>query len=384
MVERAIMSAEKATKKRRRGSAGAVPQTATVENEMLPYLSSVPAETALQGIIDDKSRWKQTADGGYFYGDLARTFVAMGDPRSQPTADQQAATFNKILELDDSAAQTFLYVMARDLARAADAPKSRLHVNELLEFKGYKRHAKGDFFPQTKRDEQRRLVQLSDIWVAVNDEIQVQAGTRLKAKKIKLISRLVELEIEAEPNDAPSNAPVPMAFLSASTVPYAFRVSLGGWAKPYRAVSTFMQAVLATIGQYDATRETQRYAMRLMLAIMFMHVPRDGDGDQPSWRVGELLDKARIELPKHHADRFRQYVEDALDRLQRDGLIIHWQYEGANESALPGKRWLQKWLEWDLSIAVPGAHMLAASAAADRPLLHFSDSDSSPEVAFPL
>src|ERR1035441_5430795 len=170
---------------------------------MLPYLSSVPAETALQGIIDDKSRWKQTADGGYFYGDLARTFVAMGDPRSQPTADQQAATFNKILELDDSAAQTFLYVMARDLARAADAPKSRLHVNELLEFKGYKRHAKGDFFPQTKRDEQRRLVQLSDIWVAVNDEIQVQAGTRLKAKKIKLISRLVELEIEAAPTHAP-------------------------------------------------------------------------------------------------------------------------------------------------------------------------------------
>jgi hypothetical protein len=176
----------------------------------------------------------------------------MGDPRSQPRADQQAATFNKILELDDSAAQTFLYVMARDLARAADAPKSRPHVNELLEFKGYKRHAKGDFFPQTKRDEQRRLVQLSDIWVAVNDEIQVQAGTRLKAKKIKLISRLVELEIEAEPNDVPSNAPLPMAFLSASTVPDAFRVGLGGWAKPYRAVSTFMQAVLATIGQYDA------------------------------------------------------------------------------------------------------------------------------------
>jgi hypothetical protein len=64
-----------------------------------------------------------------------------------------------------------------------------------------------------------------------------------------------------------------------------------------------------------------------MSAIMFMHVPRDGNGPNLIWRVGELLDKARIELPKHHADRFRQYVEDALDRLQRDGLIAHWQYE---------------------------------------------------------
>jgi hypothetical protein len=174
-----------------------------------------------------------------------------------------------------------------------------------------------------------------------------------------------------------------MAFLSTSSVPYAFRVSLGGWAKPYRAVSTFMQAVLATIGQYDATRETQRYAMRLMLAIMFMHFPRDGNGAHSIWRVGELLDKARIELPKHHADRFRQYVEDALDRLQRDGLIAHWQYERADESALPGKRWLQKWLEWDLSIAVPGAHMLAASTAVE-PSLPFSESNGSLEVGLPL
>ena len=357
------MSADVVPKKpRRRGSAGAVAESGPVDNDMLPYLSSVPAETALQGIIDDKSRWKQTADGGYFYGDLARTFVAMGDPRSQPTPDQQAATFNKILELDDSAAQTFLYVMARDLAQPADAPKSRLHVNELLEFKGYKRHAKGDFFPQIKRDEQRRLVQLSDIWVAVNDEIQVRSGTRSKAKKIKLISRLVELEIEAEQTDTPSNTPVPMTFLNSATVPYAFRVSLGGWAKPYRAASNFMQAILATIGQYDATRETQRYAMRIMLAIMFTQSSHSCNNAPTAWRVGELLEKARIDLPKHHADRFRQYVEDALDRLQRDGLIAHWQYENGDDSTLPGKRWLQKWLEWDLTLAIPGAHVLAIPA----------------------
>jgi len=69
---------------------------------------------------------------------------------------------------------------------------------------------------------------------------------------------------------------------------------------------------------------------------------------------------------------------------RRDGLIIHWQDEGADDSALPGKRWLQKWLEWDLSIAVPGAHMLAASTAVDRPSLHFLESNGLLEVGLPL
>jgi hypothetical protein len=155
-----------------------------------------------------------------------------------------------------------------------------------------------------------------------------------------------------------------MPFLNTATVPYAFRVSLGGWAKPYRAASNFMQAILATIGQYDATRETQRYAMRLMLAIMFTQSSRTCNDTPTTWCVGELLEKARIDLPKHHADRFRQYVEDALDRLLRDGLIARWQYERADDSALPGKRWLQKWLEWDLTIAIPSAHVLANPATA--------------------
>jgi hypothetical protein len=48
-------------------------------------------------------------------------------------------------------------------------------------------------------------------------------------------------------------------------------------------------------------------------------------------RLADVVDKARIELPRHHADRFRQYVEDALDRLRNDGLILHWHDDAAKK-----------------------------------------------------
>jgi hypothetical protein len=322
------------------------PPVKDAEQPEIIYLSGAPAETAIEAIIDDPSHWKRSAGGRFIYGEETSTYIAMGDPRSAITTEQEEITWKKILALDDNTAQTFLYVMSRELASPGDSEKTRIHVNEILEFKGYQRHKRGDFRPHMKRAEQERLIALSDMWAGVNDEIKEKSGRGYRTKKIKLFSRLIELAIETAADDEkgrPSVAsamPLP-SILPGDVVPYAFRVSLGEWAKPYRSVSGLLRPVLAKIVQYDASKESQRYAMRIALCLMFGQHHRN-------WRLRDLLEKARIELPTHHADRFRETVEAALDRLQADQLIGNWMYANDNGGDLPGKRWLEKWLEWDV------------------------------------
>jgi hypothetical protein len=52
-----------------------------------------------------------------------------------------------------------------------------------------------------------------------------------------------------------------------------------------------------------------------------MHLPRDGNGAQASWRIDQLLDKARIELPNTMLTAFASMSKMRWDRPQRDGLI---------------------------------------------------------------
>lgn len=368
-MEKGLMSGTRAQKKKtivRRGTVEAgknepisapVPAAVHEKDAVLEFIASAPVETALQSLIDSKTEWKQTPQGGWYYGDPTRSYVAIGDPRSELSPEQQAATFAKILDLDDSSAQSFLYIMAKDLASPANAEKVRLSVQELLEYKGYKRQTRGDFPVDVKREEQRRIVALSEIWISVNDQIKIKAGRGFKSKKVKLISRLFELEIEEEHlatrggNDGGMSLALP--FVTGHSIPYAFRVALGGWAKPYRLEPSLVQKMLAKIGRYDSTRESQRYAMRIMVVLMFSNPE-----GRTRWRLGDLIAKAKIDLPKYHAERFRQYVENAFDRLEEDHLISSWQYANAVEEDLPGKRWLQKWLDWHVVVGLPTAKQL--------------------------
>jgi hypothetical protein len=342
------------------------PDDGTVE--VLPYLSSRPAETALQGIIDDKARWLANPDGGFSYGDSTGTYVTFGDQPSEIRQHPAETTLQKLLELDDSTAQTFIYVMAKDLASPTPGVKTRISVNELLTWKGYRRHNSGDFITQQKRDEQNRLLALNDIRVTVSDVIKVPSGKSHKQKRIRVQSRLVEMEIETEDTSSAKGAlakqglvdvALELPFSTINTVPYAFRINLGGWSKDYREASGVMQTVLSKIGQYDSNREFTRYAMRIMFALMFSRAR-----GQTKWPIGDLLQKARIERPTHHFERFRQAIEDGLDRLVADHLIGFWQWApGTSEESLPGKRWMEKWLKWEIVIGMPQSQIAATGIA---------------------
>lgn len=328
---------------------------AAAKPEMIPYLTGAPAEAAIGAIIDDHSAWKKTADGRYFYGEQTKSYIAIGDPRSVITPEEQELAWNKILALDDGAAQTLIYVMSRDLAASeAVGVKTRIHVNDILSFKDYKRQAGGDFPASIKRQEQNRLLQLSDMWAAVNDEIVIKHGRTLRRKRIKTFSRLIELEIEVEldsKNDAEMRALTLPSIMPANSVPYAFNVSLGGWATPYKSASTFVRAALAKIVQFDTSVAHQLFAMRIAIRLMFGNSER-------RMTVREVLSQSYIEIPTTKFERFRDSVEKALDVLQTYGLISGWEYDNNDEVALPKYKWFDAWTAWNVvftqaPIAVP-------------------------------
>ncbi|MGH7747111.1 MAG: hypothetical protein ACREQ5_20500, partial [Candidatus Dormibacteria bacterium] len=92
------------------------------------------------------------------------------------------------------------------------------------------------------------------------------------------------------------------------------------------------------IVQYDVNVDSQRFAMRFSLAIMFRRVA-------DASTIAELLQSARLPIPERHADRFKESVEEAFEQLVRNGLIGGWRYESRDQE-LPLTRWVKKWLDW--------------------------------------
>jgi hypothetical protein len=208
-----------------------------------------------------------------------------------------------------------------------------------------------------KRAEQERLIALSDMWAGVNDEIKETSGRGYRTKKIKLFSRLIELAVETAADDEkgrPSVAsamPLP-SILPGDVVPYAFRVSLGEWAKPYRSVSGLLRPILAKIVQYDASKESQRYAMRIALCPMFGQHPVTGACAISLKGRASSYPRSRRSLPRDGRSGFRPTA---------DQLIGNWLYANDNGGDLRGKRGFSQRV-----LGLPGNEIPAAVAASLR------------------
>jgi hypothetical protein len=319
----------------------------------LAYLATSASETAVDALIDEPTKWQRTESGSVYYGDPEGTFVSLGDPRL-PAAVNAEQAWNLVLEVGgDEAAQTLLYVMARCLSTDSPLEKTRIHVNDSLSFRGLRRHKKGDFRPEQKRAEARRFRLLSDIWVTARDDVDVTSGRGgKKRKRINVTSRLIEVAVESEEflRSQRSGGEIPLPAIISSDgndVPYAVRVALGDWSRPYLETSDRVQKMLHKIVQYDVSTEMQRFAMRFSLSILFRRISE-------TVTVGELLESARISPPSSHTDRFKENVEEALERLRRDGLIGGWRYD--KDDDLPRTRWMAQWLKWVIVFeAIPAA-----------------------------
>jgi hypothetical protein len=128
--------------------------------------------------------------------------------------------------------------------------------------------------------------------------------------------------------------------------------------------------MLHTIVQYDVTKDATRFAMRFALAILFRRV-------ETLITVAELLESARITVPKDHVDRFKDNFEEALEVCARDGLIGSWTYE-VEEESLPKTRWTQRWLSWTIRLAPRQVPIASAEPVAPHPLSEAGIGESAP------
>jgi hypothetical protein len=326
----------------------------------MQLLSGSAAETAIHAMLDDHRNWKRRDQRAPIYGDDNGTYVTVGNPLTILDNSQETFAWNKVLALDDATAQTFLYVMARCLAEN-DAPgtvrRVRIHTNDLLAFRGIKRHHAGDFRPQQKIEERDRLLALSQMWVVGRDTVLEKRGNKIRKKKLRLYSHLIELTIETE-DETSTSLTLPELELPAGLIPYGFRVALGEWAQSYVGAG-YMRALLNRIVQYDPKLTVERIAMRVGLYLHFKPLVHP--------TVAELLDGAKIEIPRLNPERFRDAFEEALDRLATDGILRTWSYRDS-AAKLPRYKWFDHWLTWEIKIQAPPVPLKASEISVTPPI----------------
>lgn len=318
------------------------------EVAVLPVLGGAATEAAIDAILDRGTTWSRNEARTPTYGNREETYVSLGDPSGKLSPIEETNAWNSVLALDDATAQTFLYVMARCLAAADEPPaRVRVHVNDILAFRGVKRHRSGDYKVSQKVEERERVLLLNRMWVAGRDVVEEKRGKTIRKKRVRLYSRLIELQIEADDNLGALE--LPNIDLASEVVPYAFRVGLGGWNNTYRGAQLYVRALLDRIVKYDPKRTVERIALRVGLHLHFRPAP--------SLSVRNLLDGGKIELPERNASRFRDAVEEALDLLVTDGVLGDWSYGSTTE--LPGHGWAEKWLDWIIDIKPPNIALQA-------------------------
>jgi hypothetical protein len=159
----------------------------------IQYLSINAAGTAFGALIDRADAWHEQ-DGRMIYGDPDGTYLTVAP---QTDSDSAQIAISKILAQGPEAAQSLLFLMSRDLARGPDPTgKMFIHVNEILTFKDIKKHPSGDYRASQKLEEAERLRGLNRLIIFVDETITIKRGRGAQLKRVKVESRLIELEIE--------------------------------------------------------------------------------------------------------------------------------------------------------------------------------------------
>jgi hypothetical protein len=266
-----------------------------------------------------------------------RVYVPDDDAHDNQALD---AAWQRVLELDDSTASTFLICIGKWFADTGgdnvDLPKARIHVADVLGFRGIRKHAHGGFRPEQKEEARRHILALNHIWVQSEEEVYEARGRK---KRVRVDSRLLEVALESEPGG------------DGQPEPYAFRIAPGEWARSYLGTHNRLTAqLLQPVMTYDSYR--QRMAMRLgiYLASQWRIRASFRNYAQP-WRVRTMLAGACLDLPQRNLQRFRDQFENALDTLHADGVIAGWEYE--RDSDLPLRQWFEQWLDWTVRVDPP-------------------------------
>jgi len=105
--------------------------------------------------------------------------------------------------------------------------------------------------------------------------------------------------------------------------------------------------------KYDPYRQT--FEKRLARFLSWQWRVTALGGHARPYRVAELLDAVGQEIAVRHPNWTRERLEKALDTLQEDGVIAHWQYDRWDEAMVERRGWAALWRESTLLIDPPAA-----------------------------
>jgi hypothetical protein len=329
-------------------------------------MSDPHTQAAIRGIYaaanGQPNRWRQQGSEVPMYIDGKNgvlVYTRDGDGVSPSGVDDIAAAWRQILALDDRHVSTFLICLGTWFAETGgdDGPAMEsvaISVDDVLGFRGIKKHVNGGYKPEQKIDARDAMLALNRVWVRSTDQVYEKRGRGGRMKTVYVDSRLLEVAFESDTD------------LFGKEHPYAFRVRPGEWATPYLGEANRRTALLLRpIMQNDLRSATGRFAMRIGIYLtMQWRIRASHNNYAQPWELRTLLDGAGvpIETDANHYTRFREYVEGALDKLQDDG-VLRWHYvKDASDDQLQarGKNpqrlmrgWFQSWLRWQVWVEPP-------------------------------
>ena len=135
--------------------------------------------------------------------------------------------------------------------------------------------------------------------------------------------------------------------------PYVWRVRPGDVFAPFlfgpgRQTALLSQKAL----EYDPYREKWEKRLTRYLSYQWRVCQKSGNYSHP-YSVETILKAVGEEVNKHDPIRTKQRLEEALNKLLRDGIIVVWQYVSINEEIIGKPGWVEHWLKWQLVMEPP-------------------------------
>ncbi len=324
-------------------------------------LHSGMQEVIAQQAFPNREDFPESVEFGDRAGNRGRLEIRRGEPALNPqilppteTTALRESAWEIADTLDDRDVDALDLITAKWIQRARGPYEPvEIPIDEALAALGYKRKKsgtgrRGGFEPEQRRALLASLFRVDAFWL-VGESV-----SRNKKKRDVIGTRVFTLSGIHGQTAIPLDPSAPMSSALDGLVAGAdCSVSMmpGKEWGPY----LFSEEARATLG-WLATRaleyDPRYHAAEKRLLRYFCRLARVGaNKDEPHaklLRVETLLIKAGLEVNVRFPSRTRDRLEKALDRLQEDGLIAHWEY--AAHLDLPERKWLRSWQQANITV----------------------------------
>lgn len=274
--------------------------------------------------------------------------------------DQQIGEWQKrmaeaVMAMDDLTADVLDFICAAWL-REAHHPEAMVTVtaDDFLRLRALKPQKggsgrRGGFKDELRRKVAKQIDVLSSTWITVleMETVEIAQGKRGPfRKRTRWQGESMALVVSSRFGEVVSQGAVEA---------YIWRVRPGDvFARflfgPGRQTALLSQKAL----EYDPYR--QKWEKRLARYLAWQWRNRQGTGNYlHPFRVQTLLDAVQASVSPLHPLRTRKRLEEALDVLEKDGVIESWQYEPTTEENIGQRGWWKEWLGWKVVIEPPQA-----------------------------